>query len=373
MIWYVYVLFRTICSLWFRAVHKYGDESVSIETLRQAVQFNCDLSDREFAADYSICIYLIRMREYYRWAHGIAPNESLDQGRLMEWVSRTEARWDAIPEQQIVPLEYAGQSFDAFDAEGLNRLLHPQGYVYSAGYGRFAKPVFMLAELQSIEHTDRYNLTIAGKEMARELTAPPATLQSNNILIRSEAVSRLIWDLLEEWQWHRPDNAMAQLVQYYDFEHAPLEALERAGSDQQEVLILHEIGELVAEELVSPRWNEMLSQGDRHRHLFARAVRDCLADCVSTLPGLLVDENLPGIHFYFASLTPLRKSMFPSLAEGYRQWSQGGSLQAVKRAVKRGQTHWLNTAKSLTDEFMAGEARNRESHTVQAYVEQYAL
>lgn len=346
---------------------------MSIEILRQSVQFNCDLSDREFAADYSICIYLIRMREYYRWAHGIAPNESLDQDRLMEWVSATEARWEAIEVDQFAPLKYRNRRFDAFDVQGINRELHPLGYTYSAGYGRFGKPVFMLAELQSFEHTDHYSLTIAGRELARELTAPPATLLSQDILIRSESVSRLIWDLLEEWRWHRPDNAMAQLVRYYDFEHAPLQALEQAGADQQEVLILHEIGELIAEDLVAPQWNEMLSKGDSHRHLFARAVRDCLADCLSTLPGLLVDENEPGLHFYFASLTPLRKSMFPALADSYGQWKQGGSLRALKQAVKRGQTHWLNTARSLTDDFMATEPLNRDRQTVQAYVDQYAL
>ena len=58
---------------------------MSIDTLRKAVQFNCDLSDREFAADYTICIYLIRMREYYRWSEGIPVNESLEQEALLDW------------------------------------------------------------------------------------------------------------------------------------------------------------------------------------------------------------------------------------------------------------------------------------------------
>lgn len=291
----------------------------------------------------------------------------------MQWVSATEARWDAISTNEYTVLEYQGHRFEAFDAESLNQILHPEGYTYSAGYGRFGKPIFVLAELQSSEHTEHYNLIVAGRELARELTAPPATLLSQNILIRSESVSRMIWDLLEEWQWHRPDNAMAQLVQHYDFEHAPLQALAQAGAEQQEVLILHEIGELVAEEMVAPQWNEMLSKGDQHRHLFARAVRDCLADCVSTLPGLLAVEDVPGLHFYFASLTPLRRSMFPALAESYKQWRKGGSLTALKQAVKSGQSHWQNTAKSLTDDFIAGKNREEGVQTVQAYIERYAL
>ncbi len=344
---------------------------MSIDTLSKAVQFNCDLSDREFAADYSICIYLIRMREYYRWSHGIALNETLDQGALMDWVSDTEKRWNEITVDDFQALEYQGEFYLPFDAKELNRVLHPQGYTYSAGYGQFGKPVFMLAELDSMESTHHYKLTIAGRELARELTAPPAVMQSRNILIRRESVSRLIWDLLEEWQWNKPDNAMAQVVQYYDFETSPLRALERAGADQCEVLILHEIGELIAEDLVAPHWNEMLNDDNKHRQLFARAVRDYLADCLSTLPGLLAEENVPGIHFYFASLTPLRKSMFPALAKSYSSWRRGGPVAGIKQTIKCGQTHWLNTANRLVDDFVAGSSQRDD--TVKSYIDQYAL
>jgi len=311
------------------------------------------------------------MREYYRWSHNIALNESLDQTDLLDWVSQTEARWEAIPADDFKALEYAEKRYEPFEVERINRALHPLGYTYSAGYGRFGKPVFMLAELRSQENTDRYSLTIAGREVARELTAPPAVMQSASILIRSESVLRLIWDLLEEWQWKKPDNAMAQVGKYYDFERSPLRALEQAGADQQEVLILHEIGELIVEDMIAPSWNDMLSDDNKHRKLFARAVRDCLADCVSTLPGLLAEDNVAGLHFYFASLTPLRKSMFPELSAGYRQWRNGGSVSDIKCAIKCGQGHWLNTANRLLEDFESGSQRIKP--TVQSYIEQYAL
>ena len=344
---------------------------MTIDTLTKSVQFNCDLSDREFAADYSICIYLIRMREYYRWAHGIPPNESLEQSALMHWVSETEARWEAIGACEYKEIAFAGRRYQPFEVERINQSLMPLGYTYQAGYGRFGKPVFMLAKLQSVEQYEHYTLVIAGRELARELTAPPASLQQAQILIRSQAVSRLIWDLLEEWQWHRPDNAMAEVVKFYDFERQPLQALEKANADQQEVLILHELGELVAEGLLNPLWNEMLEEDNRHRHLFARAVRDNLADCVSTLPGLLAEDNIPAIHFYFASLTPTRKSMFPTLAKAYRVWRKNGSAQGLKQAIQQGQKHWLDIANRLTDEFSAG--RQKHNITLQTYIDQYGL
>ena len=344
---------------------------MGIKTLANAVQFNCDLSDRESATDYSICIYLIRMREYYRWSHGIAMNESLDQSALMDWISDTEARWEEIAVDDFQALQYQGVRYQPFDSKALNRVLHSQGYTYAAGYGRFGKPVFMLAELETLEPGEQYSLTVAGRELARELSAPPAVMQFGEILIRTESVTRLIWDMLEEWQWNKPDNAMAQVVKYYDFEGDAMQALEHASTDQAEVLILHEIGEMIAEELLAPCWNDMLRDEGRHRHLFARAVRDSLADCLSTLPGLLVEDNTPGIHFYFASLTPMRKSMFPTLAKAYRQWQSSGSIGGIKSAINCGQAHWLNIANRLTDDFIAG--RPATNNTVQAYIEQNAL
>ncbi|MEE9446973.1 MAG: Sfum_1244 family protein [Arenicellales bacterium] len=345
------------------------------ERLIQSVQFNCDLSDREFAADYTICIYLIRMREYYRWVHDIAPNLALDQSTLMDWVTNKEADWAAMQTTDYLPLNWKGQEYSVFDVQSINTFLRPQGLVYSAGYGRFSKPVFMLAELESFEQNRHYSLTIAGKELARELAAPPATLQGQEILIRSEAITRMVWDLYEEWQWKKPDNAMAEVVNIYDFERRPMRALKRASLDQQELLILHELGELLAEDMLSDAWVKLLSTDNKHQHLFARAVRDYLADCFSTLPGLLAEDNVPALHFYFASLTPMRKAMFPSLARSYQQWRETGAAtqtsQGIKQAIVQGQAHWLKIARRLLTDF---EQENPERDmSMQAYIEQYAL
>ena len=347
---------------------------MSIETLARSVQFNCDLSDREFAADYSICIYLIRMREYYRWAHGIAPDATLHQAALMDWVSAKENTWEALEQVDFQPLVYQGETFSAFDVEALNLKLQPSGYTYSAGYGRFSKPIFVLAELESVENTARYCLTLAGRELARELVAPPAVMQSGEIFIRTESVTRMVWDLFEEWQWHKPDNAMAEFVRFYDFENKPMKALKAASVDQREVLILHEIGEFLAGDLLADSWNEMLGVDDKHLQLFARGARDYLADCLSTLPGLLATGNVPGLHFYFASLTPMRKAMFPSLVDGYQQWRYERPEFGLQRAITHGQKHWLSVARQLTDTFDSQSPSLEPGPvTLQSYIEGNAL
>ena len=344
---------------------------MSIQTLTKTVQFNCDLSDAKFAADYSICIYLIRMREYYRWAHNLSPNESLDQANLMDWVGEVETRWKQTDGLDLKPLEFEGDTFMPFDMHNINHKLHPQGLTYSAGIGRFNKPIFMLAELESVDIKPDYSLAISNRELARELTAPPATLQQNNILIRKQAVARLIWDMFEEWQWHKPNNAMAKVVQHYGFEENPVQALEQASFEQREVLILHELGELDAQTILTPHWNELLINANKHQQFFARATRDFLADCLSTLPELLIRQQSACIHFYFASLTPMRKAMFPMLLDAYQQWCVNKAFTPLERAIKQGKSHWFNSAEHFIEQLNLGKmpADKKLNH----YIEQHIL
>ena len=41
-----------------------------VQALSAVVQRNCDISDARHARDFTMCVYLLRMREYYRWAKG---------------------------------------------------------------------------------------------------------------------------------------------------------------------------------------------------------------------------------------------------------------------------------------------------------------
>ena len=38
-----------------------------LQPLLSAVQRNCHISDARHAGDYTLCIYLLKMREYFRW------------------------------------------------------------------------------------------------------------------------------------------------------------------------------------------------------------------------------------------------------------------------------------------------------------------
>ena len=49
------------------------------------------------------------------------------------------------------------------------------------------------------------------------------------------------------------------------------------------------------------------------------------------------------LDFYMASLTPLRKSLFPSLVEAYQAFRSNRSWPVLKQVVDRGYEHWLQT------------------------------
>lgn len=321
---------------------------MDIKGLIETVQRNCDISDARHAGDYTLCIYLLKMREFYRWQAGLDWQESPEQGAVMEWVTARESTWAELENADYQPLPLSVASIDPFDEEAVNDELNPLGYLYTAGYGRFGKPVFLLARLEEQEQTPGYRLRIAGEELARELAAPPAMARKGSIVVRNASLQRLVWELVEEWRWKRPRNAMSRVVDYYGFDRDPGQALAHASRDQQETLILHEIGEIIADEVLGEEWNRMLASVlCTGAELGVRAVRDHLADCLILLPALLQDKFEPSLHFYFANLTPLRKDLFPALVSAYDDWAAGGDLGGITRAVRHGQRHWSDCGRKM--------------------------
>jgi hypothetical protein len=79
----------------------------------------------------------------------------------------------------------------------------------------------------------------------------------------------------------------------------------------------------------------------------ARAVRDLLADCLQTLPVLLERDNLPALHFYFATFDAPRRELFPQALEAYEEFLRSGATDRLWRAVREGGERWLECARGL--------------------------
>jgi len=316
-----------------------------------AVQHNCHISDARYAGNYTMCVYLLKMREFFRWeqAHGFT--SALENEAVGKWLIEREKLWSDIEEHDYLHLDIDGSSFDPFNAQDINERLVDRGLVYSAGIGIKSKPHFFLGDLIRHDRLNGYEVYISSREHARDLTAPPAMSQGNTIYIRRESFKRMLWEKLEQWRWSKPKNAMATAIACYDFDGKLEQSLDDMTDHELESAILHEIGEIRAgQQLLG--WEEMLSNiMFTQAEIMARAVRDHLADAISTLPVLLENGHHASIHFYIANLTNMRKHIFPSLIDAYNEWQTSHDFGKMNQMVSTSRQHWVNIANSMLEIF----------------------
>lgn len=321
---------------------------MDLPRLRATVQRNCHISDAQHARNYTLCTYLLKMREFYRWEQGYPFNASLPKDELGNWITDREAMWEHLEEKDFEPLQLSQGAVDPFETTAINRELTAQGLVYSGGYGGYAAPHFFLAELLRQEERDGLPVLIAGAEHARDMAAPPAMLLDGTLFIRRESMRRMLWEKIEEWRWKQHQDAMARAMGHYAFDADFDLALERMTDNEVEAALLHEVGEWRAEQILGEDWAALLlSVSGTRGELVARAVRDHLADCLSTLPALMEQENEASLHFYFANLKGMRRALFPELTEAYQRWVEGDRLQLLHAQVEQGAQRWLETAHRL--------------------------
>lgn len=334
----------------------------TVQQLTERVQHNCNISDALFARNYSLCIYLLKMREFYRWEKGFAYRDSLPKSPLGEWLTAREQLWEQIEEEEYHPLTIDTEAYQPFESEAINQQLADAGLIYSGGYcGQ--KPHFFLAELEKRVDEEGATVYVAGRELAREITAPPALSLGDTIFLRRESLSRMIWEKLEEWGWQDPNRAIARAVSYYPFDKDFDLALERMTDDELDTLLEHELGEVMIGRELGPDWEVILAALPRSRAEYQlRAIRDHLVDCTRTLPRLLDEGREAALHFYFANFTTMRKAIFPTLAEAYQKWLASGNNKALREACLRGQDHWMALAQRILQTYREQDTEELHHH-----------
>ena len=339
--------------------------------LARTIQRNCNISDARYAGNYTMCIYLLKMREYFRWEMEQDFGSGLTRDDVGRWLSEREQLWSDLENEDYAHLDVEGELHDPFDSDDINSKLLEHGLVYSAGIGQKAKPHFFLADLLKHDRHNGYNIYISAREYARDLSSPPAMSQQHNIFIRRESFKRMIWEKTEQWRWSKPRNAMAHAIACYEFDKDLHGALDEMTDNELEAAILHEIGEIRAGESL-PGWHAMMSQlMFTQAEIMARAVRDHLADAISTLPVLLEDQQEASIHFYMANLTSMRKHLFPALLDAYDHWLQTNSTEQFEKLADTGRRHWQQVATEMLALFRQyGE--NSHEH-IERFVEENTL
>ena len=333
---------------------------LNLPTLVEAVQKNCHITDARFARDKSLCTYLLEMRELFRWENDIPFSRQPVKEELGDWITRREALWDELEDAPFESLPVSGKDFEPFDIDAINRELVPQGLVYGAGYGRFHKPHFFLGRLLRQEERDGVTVVVSECEYARDIASIPAAMQNGVIYLRHEALRRWLREKIELWELKKSDGALKAALDCYGIADNEEAALDRMLAQETETVILHEIGEVAAEHILGAAWKEMMANlSDKRREIFARAVCDNLADCVSTLPTLMEQNAECSLHFYFANLDGTRRALFPRLTDAYRKWHDDGDLSSIKSAVAEGRVHWAEMGLRLLDCYRAGRDGGR--------------
>lgn len=322
----------------------------AVERLRTVVQANCHVTDARHARNMTLCIYLLEMRELFRWERGAALGSSLPRADVGAWIAEREALWETLEGADYQPLPLDGGEVDPYDIDAVNRAVAPYGLVYGAGVGRFGKPQFFLGVLEREESRDGMRVLVAGRELARDLSAAPAAMRGDTVSIRFESLLRVLWERVEGWAQKRHEGALKAALDAYGYEFGSAAAIERMAAAEVETLILHELGERDAGRVLGPRWEDMLASLTRRRtEIFVRAVRDLLADCLVTLPALLERNAAASLHFWFASFDGMRQMLFPQMATAYALWRNGDGGRALRAAIDAGVPHWQRIAAQVLE------------------------
>jgi hypothetical protein len=324
---------------------------LNLGQLAATVQKNCDISDAQYAGDYSLCIFLLKMREFYRWEHQLPLSGPLPREPVGRWMQEREQMWERLEAIPFEPVQLAGENLDPFDTATINRALLPQGAVYSAGIGRFGKPHFFLGRLDHTEQHGDVTVHIANCEYARDLVAPPAMMLDSTVFLRQESMRRMVWEQIEEWRLnHQGNEAMTRALTGVDFARDTEAVLDRFTVIASRIALWHEVGEARAEMLLGEDWSRLLAAVTRQKaEYLLRAVRDLLADCLSTLPGLLHEPDDAALHYFFAGFSGLRRHLAPDAMQAYQQWAAHGDRRGLEHYAAAGATLWLNTAQQLLD------------------------
>ena len=339
------------------------------ESLCELVQHNCNIVDAKYAGNYTLCTYLMKMREYCRWDKGYSYTHKLSKEEVGEWVTERESLWDDLDEQNFAPLDIDGVKFDPFDTDAINASLHKYGLVYSGGIGARSVPHFFLGRLDETQSFNDHQLVIASEECARDLSSPPAMTLENKIFIRKESIRRMLWEKLQEWQWNKLQNAASRAFSYYDFSNINT-ALDDMTEVESQAIILHERGEIETADILGAEWKSLLGNVSSVRlDLLLRAVKDFYADTLIVMPALIEKHNHASIHFYAANMSPLRKQLSPSFTQNYQLWCDDEDFQHLIKWSEQSKQHWANVCGDSIKMHLSGHSEQK----IEKFIEKNTL
>ncbi|HBD08445.1 MAG TPA: hypothetical protein DCZ69_09295 [Syntrophobacteraceae bacterium] len=331
--------------------------TLDVATVTRQIQANCDIADAGSGSVFSLCGFLLRLRDHYKWEHGFNPWEEPEPSDLLEWVEAREEKWLELGDETFQPLVVEGNVYQPFDLDPINDCLRPQGLVYGAGYVAGMKPSFLLAKIVESRSVGSLTMDTVDRELARDLFVTPAMRQGNRILARRSAMLFFIWDQILEM---RPSAASALRYALHQYgldlgalRRSPKELgprLHEVAAAELAAWIYHEIGEAREDTFGGTLWQEMVATyANSPVEILARVLKDLLAD---THPdGLLAHIIGSGLKsslgFYVAFLRSFSRTVFPEIREAFEQFVPDSDWSIVEQARVRGRGRVIEMVDSL--------------------------
>ena len=334
------------------------------QTLTAQVRRNCDISDAAHAGLYSICGLALRLRDLYKWAHGLPPWQEGDPASVLAWIDAQETLWSTLEETAFSPITISGREFEPFDTAGINAELEARGLFYGAGYAYSLKPTFLLAEIDSTARVEGLSVVRLGGEWARDLLTLPAFVQDGAVVYRREAAQLYLWDqILYIKPSGRP--ALDVALRHFGVPPGPVAALgphlDAILNRLQDIYVYHECGEQLDAVFDDHLWREIIAAFPHSAvELLARAVKDLLADTHPRGPlrRMVGKRDIVALGCYVAFFDGLGRAMFPELRAAFSTLAATGDWVPMGAAVDAGLASAAGAARRLSDLFTEGKTRD---------------
>ncbi len=329
---------------------------VSIENLISQVKKNCNISDAKYWGTYSICGLLLRLRKLYRIENNIMPWERIDRADIGRWIEDRERTWKELEVNDFEKLLIGNSEYQPFDVENINRVIKKEGLIYSAGYGRFMKPSFFIADLMCSKSIEGLDIYIAGREYARDLSDAPSMLLEKTIFARLDVIRELLWEKFEESKTKGVKSILSFSFSKYGLN--PMEELSEHVYErisfislaELDVYIYHEIGEAFAGQVLGEDWKEMIANiRSPKAELFVRAVKDVMSDTIEQgmLKHIVDTRNVGSLGFYIVFLGDYRRMIFNDITIAFEEFIKSKDWRIIEKARENGYKKAMHYAEAL--------------------------
>ena len=303
------------------------------QTFIDQVAANCQVAAAGQAGQFSLCGTLLRLRQLYKWEHGLPPWREPEPAAVIEWIEGQERAWETLEGAAWQQLVWNGQTFDPLAVAELNERLIPEGFAYGAGLSRGHAPTCFLGELQELRRRDGLTILILGRELARDLDAAPALRQGSLIYARRQAWGFYLWDRLSDPTMQN-NGFMKAALEAYGFDlpgllrtpEAHQGKFEAFLTGELEAVIHHEVGEAL-EPSLGPAFAHLLDLFPQTRvELWLRALKDALAEVNDwgRLAYLIEGRRLASLAVMLALRPPLYAMLMPELEPAYCRLQDNG-------------------------------------------------